>query len=341
MFLIKLLPGIAFLFCQNVLAIDLLSNIVLTPSAMEYSGGRDTVGPGGVIGSTWNASSTVNVFSCGTFTPCNLSTMQPDDSVSLSGMTATVDGLSYTVFETGVPGIGYIIGLKDANATNFIPLTSGVVQTYPSDGTSGYAPNLGWTAKVTFVKTGYPLITGTYVIPEIKAAILTAYSGTENNIATLTINSTSISVKAKGCTVNTKSASVYLGVIDASSLASVGSTSEAGTFDVSITCDAGVWVNAIMTDQTTPSNTSSVVTLTSDSTASGVGVQFYYEGYYTGAGPVLLGPDTSASGAVNQFPIFVSTDTTQTLQFQAKYIRTGDIIPGSANALASITFSYQ
>jgi type 1 fimbria pilin len=118
----------------------------------------------------------------------------------------------------------------------------------------------------------------------------------------------------------------------------VGSTSPSGTFTVGLTCDANVAVHAVMTDQTTPSNTSSVVTLTGDSTASGVGVQFFYNG----SGPLTMGPDSSAAGATGQFLIQSTTAAqTLTLPFQAQYIRTGELVPGSANALASITFSYQ
>lgn len=56
-----------------------------------------------------------------------------------------------------------------------------------------------------------------------------------------------------------------------------------------------------MTDQTTPSNTSSVVTLTGDSTASGIGVQFFYNG----TGPLMMGPDSSSAGTTGQF--FIQT----------------------------------
>ncbi|WP_249022285.1 fimbrial protein, partial [Kluyvera ascorbata] len=72
--------------------------------------------------------------------------------------------------------------------------------------------------------------------------------------------------------------------------------------------------------------------------ASGVGVQFFYNGN----GPLMMGPDSSAAGTTNQF--FIQTTSaaqTLSLPFQAQYIRTGDLTPGSANALASITFSYQ
>jgi len=152
------------------------------------------------------------------------------------------------------------------------------------------------------------------------------------------INPTTITVTASGCTVGTKSANVDLGTIDIHTLPSVGSTSPSGEFNVSLTCDENVAINAVMTDQTTPSNTSSVVTLTGDSTASGIGVQFFYNG----TGPLMMGPDSSSAGTTGQFFIqTTSSAQTLSLPFQAQYIRTGELVPGSANALASITFSYQ
>lgn len=94
-----------------------------------------------------------------------------------------------------------------------------------------------------------------------------------------------------------------------------------------------------MTDQTTPANQSSVVTLTGDSTASGVGVQFFYNG----TGPLSMGPDSTNDGTLNQFFIQKTASAGQilSLPFQVQYIRTGELIPGTANALASMTFSYQ
>nr|VUD29366.1 Fimbrial adhesin [Raoultella sp. NCTC 9187] len=152
------------------------------------------------------------------------------------------------------------------------------------------------------------------------------------------INPTTVTVTASGCTVSTKSASIDLGAPDMRTLPTVGSTSPSGSFNVSLTCDEQVALYAVMTDQTTPTNDSSVVTLTSDSTASGIGVQFFYNG----SGPLMMGPDSSAAGTANQFFIQTTTATQiLSLPFQAQYVRTGELVPGSANALASITFSYQ
>lgn len=319
-------------------ALDWKSDITLAPQPMTYSGPADSVVPGNVIGSTWSATVSVQqVFWCGFVFTCSKGTLEPSSSAVSSGMSVTVDGVNYTVFETGVPGVGYIIGLKDFNGSTYVPLQTTVTQSYPADGTNGYATDLGWSAKVTFIKTGTALKSGVYQTPTINAAILTAYNN-ETKTAKVIINPTTITVTASGCTVGTKSANVDLGTLDIRTLPTVGSTSPSGSFTVGLTCDANIAVNAVMTDQTTPSNTSSVVTLTGESTASGVGVQFFYNG----TGPLMMGPDSSAAGTTNQF--FIQTTTaaqTLSLPFQAQYIRTGEIVPGTANALASITFSYQ
>lgn len=328
-----------FLASASALALEWRSDITLSPQPMEYSGPADSVMPGDIIGSTWSATANVEeVFWCGLVWTCSKGTLEPSPSAISSGMTVTVDGVNYTIFETGIPGIGYIIGLKDFNGSEYIPLQAGITQSYPSTGTAGYATSLGWSAKVTFIKAGTALKSGLYTTPTIHAAILTAYNN-ETKTAQVIINPTTITVAASGCTVNTKSANVDLGTLDIRTLSTVGSTSPSGAFNVTLTCDQNIAVNAVMTDQTTPSNSSSVVTLTGDSTASGVGVQFFYNGI----GPLSMGPDSTADGTLNQFFIQTTSSANQVLSlpFQAQYIRTGDLVPGTANALASITFSYQ
>lgn len=334
-----LLLIVCLLTSASALALEWKSDIVLSPQPMEYSGPADSVMPGDIIGSTWSATADVQeVFWCGVIWTCSKGTLEPDPSAIASGMTITVDGINYTIFETGVPGVGYILGLKDFNGSEYTPLQTGITQSYPSSGTAGIANNLGWSAKVTFIKTGTALKSGLYTTPTIQAAILTAYNN-ESKTAQVIINPTTITVTASGCTVNTKSANIDLGTVDIRTLPTVGSTSPSGAFNVTLQCDQNIAVNAVMTDQTSPSNTSSVVTLTGDSTAAGVGVQFYYNG----TGPLSMGPDSSADGTLNQFFIQTTSSANQllSLPFQAHYIRTGDLVPGTANALASITFSYQ
>ncbi|HFV9242537.1 TPA: fimbrial protein [Enterobacter bugandensis] len=337
------------IFCMILLpfvsahAVELKSNITLSPHAMSYTGASDKITPGQVIGSSWNNSIDVKtVFYCGVSWPwlCTEGFMQPSNSVVPTGMQVNFEGINYNVYETGAPGIGFILGIKDFNGTKYIPLQNDRIKTFPAEGTSVVPSDLGWSAKITYVKTAATLKTGTYTIPSIYAAELTAYDSLANtSTAAILINSTTITVSATGCTVGTDRANINLGTVDISTLPSVGSTSPSGSFNVNLTCDPLVSVNAVITDQSTPTNTTSVVTLTADSTASGVGVQFYYNG----TGPLSLGPDSPGAGTTNQFFISNTTAATRTLSlpFQARYVRTSDITPGTANALASITFSYQ
>ena len=212
------------LFCASVQALDWKSDITLSPQPMTYSGPADSVVPGSIIGSTWSATASVQqVFWCGLIFTCTKGTLQPSSSAISSGATVTVDGANYTIFETGVPGVGYIIGLKDFKSTKYIPLQTGITQSYPAEGTSGYAQDLGWSAKVTFIKTGAALKSGVYNIPTINAAVLTAYNN-ETKTAQVIISPTTITVTASGCTVGSKNASVALGTIDIRTLPTVGST---------------------------------------------------------------------------------------------------------------------
>lgn len=235
-FCISLCLGPALWLCGNgtAFALDWKAGIILSPAAMNYSGPADSVAPGNIIGSQWSATATVGqVFWCGMIFLCTRNTMEPTASAVPSGLTVEIDGVTYSIFETGVPGIGYILGLKDASTTHWIPLQEGITQTYAS--TFG-VNDLGWSTKITFVKTN----------------------------ATLT---------ASGCVVFTRNTSINLGQVDSRDLPDVGSTS------------------------------------------SGTANQFFIN-------------STSAQAQLN-------------LPFQVRYVRTGPLVPGTANALAGIPFSCQ
>ncbi|WP_437887514.1 fimbrial protein [Phytobacter sp. V91] len=340
-----LLLCVATVSVRPALALEWKADIVLSPAPIAYSGPADSVTGGNLIGTNWSTTETVNeVFWCGwLLAACSKGTMEPSSAAVPSGQTVVMDGVTYYVFESGVPGIGYILGLKDTGASTWLPLQTQLTQTFPASG-SGIANSLGWSAKVTFVKTGVPMQAGTYTTPLLNIATLHAMTGSDDAptataTASVIINPTTIEVIATGCTISMPVMDINLGTVDMHTLASVNSTSPLETFYVNLQCDANISLNAVLTDQTDQSNTSDIVSLTPTSTASGVGVQFFY----AGSGPLSLGPDSSLSGTINQFYITATTSSAEslTLPFQVRYIRTGEITPGSANALASLTFSYQ
>ncbi len=128
------------------------------------------------------------------------------------------------------------------------------------------------------------------------------------------------------CTVSTRSVAIDLGAVAASSLTSVGSVSPtSGTQNVSLSCSNNPSV--IMTMSGARSGTlPNVLALTSASTARGVGVQILRNNAAL----------TIGSG------VFVSSGAgaTLTVPIAARYYRTGDIAAGTANASATLQFTY-
>ena len=123
-------------------------------------------------------------------------------------------------------------------------------------------------------------------------------------------------------------------------MAAIGSTSKSQAKPISVTCDSNVHLYASMTDQSTYSNNTDILTLTSDSDASGIGIQFFFNDNPT---PVVYGPDISAIGQPNQRLLHITTSNNENyiLNLSTRYITTGTLKPGKANGLASLTFSYQ
>lgn len=122
----------------------------------------------------------------------------------------------------------------------------------------------------------------------------------------------------------------------------VGSTSENVPFNIGVNC-SGVAAKVFMTltDQQTPTNTSSVLNLTTSSTVKGLGIQVLYADRL-----VNFGPDSSEAGTTNQFSVFTSDGSAQSttnINFSARYIQVDPIvIPGAvANGIATFTMSYQ
>lgn len=324
------------------LAVRTDASISVGVGTLSYSGGADSQTAGSIIGNNWDkGGSAVQVFYCGilTFT-CTKSYMEAYPGIKLSGMTATIDGQIYNVYESGVPGVGFVVGVKDTNAVSYIPLYGSQVQTFPAAGTPSTASILGWVARVTFVKTRDHLQSGTYAIPTQNIVTLTAQDlFGDTAISYIQLTAGTLNVSASGCTVNSSdNLSVNMGSFRQDSFPSTGSTAGNQSVQVQLLCDADVTVKAVLTDQSNQTNVSNIISLTSDSTAQGVGVQFLYNG-----NAVSLGPDDSSTGATNQFLVKTSTSANEmiSIPFDVKYIRTGEVTAGSANVIASITFSYQ
>lgn len=143
---------------------------------------------------------------------------------------------------------------------------------------------------------------------------------------------------ALACSVTTPSVLVPVDRTFTNKLIAVGATDAETSFSLGLNCDAGVKVSTTIRDAVAPSNTSTTLSLSTDSSAAGIGYQIL-----NGGTPINFGPDSAVAGNPNQF-VVVPTATTGgavNIPLTVRYVRTGTIRAGSVNAKATFTMSYQ
>ncbi|ADO08192.1 fimbrial protein [Pantoea agglomerans] len=147
-----------------------------------------------------------------------------------------------------------------------------------------------------------------------------------------TVNFTG-TIRDTACTVDTASANqtVNLGTVAATSFGSSGATASSSRFTINLTgCPAAVTSANIRFDGPLSSGNSDLLALSSDQTATNVGVGIYQQDSTT------LIPVGRASA-----PVTLSTTGTNALNFIAKYVSTAATVgAGSANAVATFTVAY-
>lgn len=320
---------------SNAQGSEFKQNLIMKPQNITYTGAADTI----ALEPNLTYDAVVENIYCGWWETCSSGTVQAASSAIPTNLTLRRGQNYCRVYQAGIPGIGYILQVKDQGAPDneYQCLSENILKTYPFSSGSTNPANLGWSAKLEFVKTNERLQPGSRSTPRLTAAVMTGTSSSSSATASIIIEPTTFDIRARSCTVLTPQSQVDLGEIDARDLPTEGSLSAAVSFQIGLKCESGVELKMVMTDQSKPGNYSSTVSLTQDSSADGVGVQFSSYGQ-----PVMLGPDSSTPGTLNQRYIttFNKAETIM-LPFEARYVRTGNIKPGSANALASITFSYQ
>lgn len=248
---------------------------------------------------------------------------------------------SYAVFDIpGVEGIGYIIRARGA-VTDWMAVTDqeAVIRQIPA-GTRDTA--LLFSIRLYAYGSPPP---GNYSIPLTTLAqwgVKTSEGTTVQEIGWVPVSTqpTTLEVNTVSCLVTSQSNQVaILPSVDKIDFSGVGSTVPVSApFQFSLDCPSTVSLHATMSDGVDPGNTSDVLTLAPESTATGVGVQIFRQGQAT---PIAFGPQSPMAGTINQW--FVGTGASNyVVPMEARYIQTGDTItPGQVDALATITFSYQ
>ena len=146
------------------------------------------------------------------------------------------------------------------------------------------------------------------------------------------------------CSVLTKTINVSMTGASVRGFTGVGSTAADQPFDIKLNCGNGTEgattkVFVTMTDAADPGNRSTTLSLSPDSTASGVGYQIVRQ---ADGSPVSYGRDSAEAGNPGQWFVGQFGNQDVTIPLVARYVQTrSEVTGGTANAVASFTMSYQ
>lgn len=277
-----------------------------------------------------------------------LSTTSPNNGTSatlyadLKTSAPLVAGFS-DVYQTGIAGLGvrYTFNSTDCSATNVVLANGSVRLSCPFNGPldGPYMP-ANVTVTSTLIMTG-PIASGAsnfVTVPSVAIGYSTSDQSGYWNQAPLYTGAASGVLTHATCSVNQSNVSVSLPAADTHNFASgIGSTAWAQSFALSLSCSTGATVLITLTDSVSPSNRSTSLQLTADSTAKGIGIQLLN----SSGTPVAFGADSAAPGNANQWAVGASPNGTLQIPLTARYVRTGTVSAGSVKALATFTMSYQ
>ncbi|KWO55214.1 pilus assembly protein [Burkholderia territorii] len=321
-----------------------------TPSTVSVSMPASVTVPrdapvGTVLGSLVYTANTTNYFSCTVTGSYASGTVFETLSMTKAGTTVPLNGKTYTVWNTNVPGVGVAIGVNPSVSTcgsrgwQDLGKPSG---TFPSPWSGGVCTQNGSVtnggqALLALVKTG-PITAGTVSGLQFEAASVTGpgsagpFTVATSGHVLFSLTSTIINVAA--CT--TPNVTVNMGSPMQSEFTGIGSTNRKPVaFNVAVNaCPSGlnsiqyqfIPVNAVL------DSTNGVLALSSNSTASGIGLQLK-----DGSGNALQYNTQYTLTSYSN-----STGGSYTIPLTAAYYQTSATVkPGSANAVLTFTMMYQ
>ena len=288
------------------------------------------------------------------------------DAPRIPGRIANVHGQPHSVFQLpGLSTIGYVVDVRDPASPTWLPLNDRITDPGAQSGRritfdsavqtpAGLCCDIGLSIRITFIKlTQEPFnnpIRAYTITNAVSFRVLSdgrVFKGPAHARFSIVIEGKSSTCRRTGATTQ----HIRLPEEPASAFPAIGSTYEGDQVArFSLSCDPGITVFATLTDANNRSNTGD--TLTNTGSAQGVGVQllqtsrsFSTSNCAPGA-PCRFGPDSSAKGNINQWQIGPSHGQgpgsgNPSVEFKARYVRTGTIRPGDVRAVSTITFSYQ
>ncbi|MFL9898301.1 fimbrial protein [Paraburkholderia fungorum] len=242
------------------------------------------------------------------------------------------------IYPTNIPGIGIRVYVWASQTYYGSPTTPTLT---PNSWTFSYsqatgAYGMGYQQfRFDLVATGPVSNSGTSMLSYNVAPWISVAANDGSGqmvIANLALTAT---VTTPTCSVTNSAIPVSLPTIFVSKL-DAGSAGMTG-FTLDLNCTAGVKVGVTLTDATNPSNTSTTLSLTPDSTATGVGLQIL-----KGSTPIAYGADSPAADNLNQWSAGTSVGGPMSIPLTAQYVRTtGALNAGTVKGLATFTMSYQ
>jgi type 1 fimbria pilin len=257
-----------------------------------------------------------------------------DMGIKTYGKYNSTVGNGYTVYDSGVPGIGFTLEVMGAGNSWYVPGkdNSGYGIATSTNGLLSGGKYLV-ARRVRLIKTG-PVTSGTVMSKQVGAIIMRTYvSGVAQWESESPININKFTVTSLACSLSSTSINVPLGDVLISKFTGVGISTGDQTFNVGLTCDKEAKINVSLAGtQNTDTTETSVLALTSagqTGTATGVGVQLLY-----GGTPLKINNNvalkTSTAGGK------------ETLPFTARYYQTKATVGiGQANSSATLNITYQ
>ncbi|MDE1180347.1 fimbrial protein [Paraburkholderia sp.] len=248
------------------------------------------------------------------------------------------------VYKTNIAGLGirYTFNSSGCSAANAI-MANGLIRL-----SCPYAGPLGGsyiyrdvTVTATFVVTAAIAAGASSLIttPKITIGYATSDGGSGYwQQEPLYTGSASGTLVRATCSVNQSNIVVSLPTADTRAFQSgIGAVAAPQAFSLSLSCVSGAKILITLTDAVDPSNRTDRLTVTHDSTTTGIGVQVLNS---TGS-PVLFGADSANPNNANHWVIGDAPNGTIEIPLTARYIRTGTVSPGQVKVLATFTMSYQ
>ncbi|WP_349886451.1 fimbrial protein [Pantoea ananatis] len=264
-------------------------------------------------------------------------------NISSTGISYNDGSGNHTIYRTSIDGIGIVLKarmvpnvISGASSYGMLPIASSDTKL-----TSTSVLGIGYvqtSLQYKFVTTGEPVAPNVYNFTlsmgnaQMKDLLSPAYPVPVNaNVSAFVINN-------KGCEILTRSLIANMGIVGSQQLPVVGSVYTGEPVTVSLQCDDNVAVEAIFSDLTDLTNTTTILNLTGQSDAQGVGVELLLNNTTT---PVQFSYPARYTGAPGRNLLKTASESRHlSFQITPRYIRTGNLTPGVANATAALTFVY-